>query len=126
MQRLAALIMRGRVYAMLIAAVFGVISLLLPPLQPITTTLSGGVVALVALRLGAREALYVILGALAGVMVVAVPLFGGPAAAVVLATIVTRSGVSAGVTPNRVYGVSLAGGGVAGGCRGHRHSWADT
>ncbi len=88
MQRLAALIMRGRVYAMLLAAVFGVISLLLPPLQPITTTLSGGVVALVALRLGAREALYVILGALAGVMVVAVPLFGGPAAAVVLAAIV--------------------------------------
>ena len=88
MQRLAALIMRGRVYAMLIAAVFGVISLLLPPLQPITTTLSGGVVALVALRLGAREALYVILGALAGVMVVAVPLVGDPAAAVVLATIV--------------------------------------
>jgi len=88
MHRLAALIMRGRVYAMLIAAVFGVISLLLPPLQPITTTLSGGVVALVALRLGAREALYVILGALAGVMVVAVPLLGGPATAVVLAVIV--------------------------------------
>lgn len=88
MQRLAALIMRGRVYAMLIAAVFGVISLVLPPLQPLTTTISGGVVALVALRLGAREALYVILGALAGVMTVAVPLFGGPAAGVVLATIV--------------------------------------
>lgn len=88
MHRLAALIMRGRVYAMLIAAVFGVISLLLPPLQPITTTVSGGAVALVALRLGAREALYVILGALAGVMIVAVPLLGGPAAAVVLAAIV--------------------------------------
>lgn len=88
MQKLAAFIMRGRVYAMLIAAVLGVISLLLPPLQPITTTLSGGVVALVGLRLGAREAAYVILGALVGVTAVAVPLFGSPAPAVVFATIV--------------------------------------
>lgn len=88
MQKLAALIMRGRVYAMLIAAVFGVISLLLPPLQPITTTLSGGVVALVALRLGAREAAYVMFGTLAGVMAVAVVLFGSPAPAVVLAAVV--------------------------------------
>lgn len=88
MQKLAAFIMRGRLQAMLVAALFGVISLLLPPLQPITTTLSGGVVALAALRLGAREGLYVVLGAMTGVMIVALLLFGSPAAAVVLAVIV--------------------------------------
>ncbi len=88
MQKLAALIMRGRVYAILIAAVLGVISLLLPPLQPITTTLSGGVVALVVLRLGFREAAYVVLGALVVISAVAVPLFGSPAPAVVFAAIV--------------------------------------
>lgn len=88
MQKLAALIMRGRVYAMLVAALFGVVSLLLPPLQPISTTLSGGVIALVALRLGAREALYVIVGAVPGIMGVTWLLFGNPAPAVVLAAIV--------------------------------------
>ena len=88
MQRFAAFIMRGRVYAMLIAVAFGVISLLLPPLQPITTTLSSGVIALVVLRLGALEGVYVMLGAMAGVAVVAIPLFGNPASAVVFGAIV--------------------------------------
>ena len=88
MQRLAALIMRGRVYAMLVAATFGVISLLLPPLQPITTMLSGGVVALVALRLGALEGVFVMLGALVGVVAVAIPVLGNPASALVLVFIV--------------------------------------
>jgi hypothetical protein len=56
----AAYVLRGRTQAVLVSTVFGLFALLLPPLS----YLSGGVVALVALRHGPWEGLLVIAGAL--------------------------------------------------------------
>lgn len=55
MQGIAAFVMAGRLRAVVAAVGFGMLALLLPPVA----LLSGAVVALVALRLGPREALYV-------------------------------------------------------------------
>ncbi|MDX1251427.1 MAG: hypothetical protein IDH49_04085 [Gammaproteobacteria bacterium] len=84
MQQFAAFIMRGRIQAMLVAALFGILSLVLPVLQPLATVVSGAVVALVALRLGAREGMFVILGAALGVAVAAALMLGNPMPALLM------------------------------------------
>jgi len=56
MERLAAFIMRGRVYAISVATALALVSLLLPPVSILST----GAVALVTLRLGAYEGLWVL------------------------------------------------------------------
>lgn len=56
MKALATIIMRGRMQAVLLTTFFGVLSLILPPFSYI----SGAVVALVTLRNGDREGLFVV------------------------------------------------------------------
>ena len=57
MKALATLVMRGRMQAIMMTTVFGVLSLFLPPLSYI----SGGVVALVTLRRGPNDGIAVML-----------------------------------------------------------------
>ncbi|MFI3137532.1 MAG: hypothetical protein QX197_12230 [Methylococcaceae bacterium] len=61
MSFLAAYVMRGRMQAMLVAATLAILSLLLPPVSIV----SSGAVALVTLRRGATEGLFVLLCACA-------------------------------------------------------------
>lgn len=67
MQAFARYIMRGRLQAILVAAVAALLSLILPPLNYI----SSAVVALVTLRRGWNEGLIVLVGAAAGMAVFA-------------------------------------------------------
>lgn len=84
MQQFAAFIMRGRIQAMLVAVLFGILSLALPILQPLATVVSGAVIALVTLRLGAREGMFVILGVALGVAALASLIVGNPMPALLL------------------------------------------
>ncbi len=88
MQKFAAFVMRGRIQAMLVAALFGILSLLLPIAQPLMTVVSGAVVALVALRLGAREGIFVVVGAALGVSALTLMMLGNPAPGLVFAAVV--------------------------------------
>lgn len=75
MRAFAAYAMRGRLQAMLMAAVAALLSLILPPVSYV----SGAVVALVTLRRGPKEGLFVIAGATAGAAVLTGLLFRNPA-----------------------------------------------
>jgi hypothetical protein len=52
--------------AILVAAVFAMLSMLMPPLTWLLTFISGGAIALVTLRVGIQKGLMVMLGAIAG------------------------------------------------------------
>lgn len=83
MQALVNYIMRGRMSAMLVVTVFGLLSLLLPPVG----YLSGGALALVTLRHGATEGGIVMAGALLiGAMFSAV-LLGSPVVALLMGAV---------------------------------------
>ncbi|MGD0958768.1 MAG: DUF2232 domain-containing protein [Methylomonas sp.] len=64
MQFPAAYIMRGRMQAVTVASVLVLLSLVLPPLNFVSCIASSATIALVTLRLGARQGLYVLLTAL--------------------------------------------------------------
>lgn len=74
MRALAAYIMRGRLQAALVAVACAFLSVFLPPLSYV----AGGVMALVALRHGGREALQVVGLALLGAAVLGFGLLGDP------------------------------------------------
>jgi hypothetical protein len=78
MRGLAAFVMRSRAQAILAATAFALLSLVLPP----SSYLTGGVVALVTLRLGWREGLLVLAGTGAATALAVGLAFGNPLPAV--------------------------------------------
>jgi len=73
MQFLAAYIMQGRLQAMMVASSLALLSLLLPPVSIVSTA----TVALVSLRLGAKEGLYVLLCSCLAAALLSMLLIGG-------------------------------------------------
>lgn len=66
MRNLASYTLKGPMQAILVAAAFAMLSMVMPPLTWVLTFISGGAIALVTLRLGYQKGLLVSAGAVAG------------------------------------------------------------
>jgi len=84
MKAVATYVMRGRLAATMLASLFAVLSLILPPFS----YLSGGVLALVALRKGALEGVFLLVASSAVLAVMSYATMGNVVVAVVFALVV--------------------------------------